>query len=412
MTLLIGTAAAQSIPLLLQPVLRRIYSPEDFGAMAVYLIAFGMLTIIFSLRYEAVIVLPKNDVAAANVLSLTFLLSLVSGAVLFLVILAFLDPIAALIGLSAEYKWYLYLLPLACTFFAICQALNYWLVRQKAFMASSMNKVVRRGVEGIVQTISGIYKLPGGLFTGDLAGNFANMLVSFFQSTKKLFSFRHVSVKRMSWAFKKYIEYPKYNMLPTLLSSAATLLPFIFINRFYSTETVGYLDLTRLVLSIPLIFIAVSISQVFFRQAAEKKNNSLSIKKDVRDILYLLLGIVAAEIILIILFGPELFGIIFGDNYSVSGSYAQILVFGFVLSFIGSTFSSVFLVFERIGMNSAWQVIYFLAICSLFFVRGMELKDFLVVYVSIEIGMHLVYCLMIWYIVHDYEKKLTLKAPQ
>ena len=74
-TLVSSTIVAQAIPLLLHPVLRRIYSPETFGAFAVYLNILSILVVITTFRYETAIVLPKSDIASANVLSLTFILN-------------------------------------------------------------------------------------------------------------------------------------------------------------------------------------------------------------------------------------------------------------------------------------------------------------------------------------------------
>ncbi len=55
-----GTALAQLIPILLQPILRRFYSPEVFGAYSVYLSLVGILYVLSSLRYEMAIPLPRN----------------------------------------------------------------------------------------------------------------------------------------------------------------------------------------------------------------------------------------------------------------------------------------------------------------------------------------------------------------
>jgi len=178
----------------------------------------------------------------------------------------------------------------------------------------------------------------------------------------------------------------------------------------YSTEIVGYLDLSKLVLSIPLIFIASTISQVFFQQTTEKKHNSLSIKNDVKNILYLLLAVIFIEFIVIEFLGPQLFGFVFGDRYAVSGDYSKILIFSFVLNFIGSTFSSIFITFEKIRLNSIWQITYFAAICSLLLFKDLDIYDFLKIYVAIEIVMHLIYCTMIYFIVNGYEKKIISKT--
>lgn len=409
--LIFGTVAAQSIPILLQPFLRRIYSPEDFGAMAVYLTIFGMITIVSSLRYEAAIVLPKNDVAAANILSLAARINIIFSFLLFAALLFLKDDLVQLINFPVKYSGYLYFLPFATAAFGIYQSMNYWLIRQKAFKASANNKIVRRGIEGMIQAVAGVFKIPGGLFLGDLAGNFANVFAGMRQLLKNKFTLKFLSGKKTGFVRIKYSDFPKYNVLPTLLSSAASVLPFLFINKFYSTETVGYLDLSRMVLSIPLIFISASISQVFFQQTTEKKHRSLSIKKDVRNILYVLLAVVFMEVIFILLFGPALFGFVFGSRYEVSGSFSRIMVFSFVFNFIGSAFSSIFITFEKIRLNSAWQTMYFIAICLLLFFRGKDIYDFLKIYVLIEICMHSAYCFMIYRIVSRYEKNIKLPIP-
>jgi len=407
--LIAGTVVAQSIPILLQPILRRVYSPEDFGALAVYLTLFSMITIAFSLRYEAAIVLPKNNNVAANILSLTFIINIVFAVVLFAALVLFKNAIVRLIGLPEKYSNYLFFLPVTCLAFSMYQSMNYWLIRKKAFKASANNKIIRRGTEGIVQAGTGFLKIPGGLFFGDLFGNIANAISGLTQLRNQDFHLKLISKKKMGYVLSRYAEFPKYNLIPTLLSSAATVLPFLFINKFYSTETVGYLDLTRLVLSIPLIFISATISQVFFQQTTEKKNNSLSIKKDITDILYLLFAIIIIEMLFIFLFGPQLFGFVFGSKYEVSGVYSQILIFSFALNFIGSAFSSILITFEKIRLNSIWQITYFLAICSLFFLKGLEIDEFLKIYVLVEVVMHSIYCLMIYYIVNRYEKKIKTR---
>lgn len=408
--LIIGTVAAQSIPILLQPVLRRMYSPEEFGSLAVYLTLFSMITIAFSLRYESAIVLPKNNIAAANILVFTFLINAAFSILLLLVIILFRDDICRLINFPERDAAYLFFLPIACLSFSLYQSMNYWLIRQKAFRASANNKVVRRSIEGAAQAGAGSLKVPGGLFLGDLAGNLANTLVGIRQVLKNDFKIKYVSPRKIGYIIKRYSDLPKFNLIPTFLSSAAFVMPFLIINKFYSTETVGYLDLSRLVLSIPLAFISVTVSQVFFQQTTEKKNRSLSIKGDLGSILSMLLIIIAVELAVVLLWGPELFGFVFGSGYELSGAYSRILVFGFALNFITSAFSSIFITFEKIRLNSIWQIAYFLAICSLVFFKGLSIHDFLKIYVLIEVIMHSVSLAMIYYIASAHEKNIQQKA--
>lgn len=407
--LVLGTVLAQLIPIINQLFLRRIYSVEDFGAMAVFLSVFSMLTIVSSLRYEATIVLPKNDNEAANILSLTFVISLIFNVVVFVFVLLFKEIITDFIGLPKKYANYLYLLPITSFLFSFYQSLNYWLIRQKAFKASSKNKIIRRLVEAVTQLSLGYFKIPGGLFVGDFLGNLSNALSGLRQVFKNKFTLAQVSKMKIRFVFNKYIEYPKYNALPTLLSSAGTLLPFLFINKIYSTETVGYLDLSRMVLSIPLVFISVTIGQVLFQQITTHQHEKKSIKKDLFNILMLLFGIIFIEVVALYLYGDELFAFVFGDKYVLSSQFSKILILSFSFNFIASTFSSVYLTFKKIKWNSIWQICYFISICSLMFFKDITVVEFLKIYVIIEVVMQSINLIMMLVIVNKYENSLYVK---
>ena len=56
LVLVSGTVLAQLIPILLQPILRRIYTPEQFGLFAVYSSIFSMLVVVAAGKYETTIV--------------------------------------------------------------------------------------------------------------------------------------------------------------------------------------------------------------------------------------------------------------------------------------------------------------------------------------------------------------------
>ncbi len=404
--LVLGTVLAQAIPLILHPFLRRIYSAEDFGAMAVFLSIFSMVTIVSALRYEATIVLPKHNNEAANILTLTFIINLIFNVLILLIIIFFKNPIVNFIGLPVKYADYLYFLPITSFLYSFYQSINYWLIRQKAFKASSINKIVRRGVEGFLQLGMGLMKIPGGLFVGDFFGNLSNVLSGIKQGYKNKFSLAYVSKKKIGFVAKKYIDYPKFNVIPTLLSSAASLLPFLFINKFYSTEIVGYLDLSRMVLSIPLIFISATIAQVLFQQITEKKHGLLSIKKELFNISYLLLGIIVIEFVVLFLFGDDLFSLIFGETYTISSTFSKLLIFSFSFNFISSTFSSIYITFNKIKIYSIWQITYFLAICCLLFFRDIDIIEYLKIFVLIEVVMNLINCSILFKIVANYENKL------
>ena len=69
-----GTVGLQVLTLLAAPLLTRLYSPEDFGLLAVYASVLALIGVISSLRYELAVPLPEDDVEAANVATLSLIL--------------------------------------------------------------------------------------------------------------------------------------------------------------------------------------------------------------------------------------------------------------------------------------------------------------------------------------------------
>ena len=73
MTFASGTAVAQLLLALAMPVLTRLYTPADYGALAVYSSMLTVLVVVASLRYEPAIPLPEDEMTAGSLLVLTFL---------------------------------------------------------------------------------------------------------------------------------------------------------------------------------------------------------------------------------------------------------------------------------------------------------------------------------------------------
>src|ERR1035437_7523294 len=122
--LISGTALAQLIPILLQPVLRRYFSPEIFGSYSVYLSLIGIFIIVFSFKYELEIILPRKDNEAANVFFMAVLLNVIFNLLLILVIIFWKSSLMQFLNLSEKFGDYLYFVPLGTCLFSFYQSLN------------------------------------------------------------------------------------------------------------------------------------------------------------------------------------------------------------------------------------------------------------------------------------------------
>ena len=404
--LISGTAVAQIIPFLLQPVLRRFYLPEVFGSYSVYCSLVGIVIIMSSLKYELAIILPRKDNEAANVFFLTILINVLFNLILIIVIIIWKSSFIKFLNLSDKFGDYLYFVPLGAFFFSAYQSMNFWLIRKKRFLPISINKFVQRGVEGGAQMGSKYANISHGLIYGDLIGKLANVISGIFQGMRSGLSLRLFSPLMIKKMMVKYSEYPKFNVIPSIMSACSFLLPAILINKFFSSINAGFFDLSKLLLSIPLGLVATSISNVMLQRVSERFRNSERFLKELIPIFVIVILICIGEICVIEFFGVELFKLIFGQLNGFSGDISRILVWSYALNFIVSSFSCIFISMNKIKLLSIWQLFYFISILSLVLFKNLPFMGFIKVYVLIEVLCYLVITAFMISILFNYESKI------
>ena len=165
LTLMTGTTIAQAIPIAISPILTRIYTPEDFGVLALYISLVSIFSVIATLRYELAIMQPRqnDDAAALVVLSVV----ITSGISLFLLvgILVFNEKIQALFGNDEIGAW-LFLCPVSVFLTGLYQALNYWNTRKKQYKKIASSKIS----QGVSASATQVGFGGGGLQVGCCGG--------------------------------------------------------------------------------------------------------------------------------------------------------------------------------------------------------------------------------------------------
>jgi O-antigen/teichoic acid export membrane protein len=406
-----GTVLAQAISLLLQPFLRRFFTPEAFGAFSVYLSLVGMITVISSMKYDDAVLLPENDKDAVNIVGGSIILNFIVNIILFLIVLLYGKWIVRVLELPGDKGLsILFLVPAGAFLYSTYQCMNNWLVRKKRFLDLSINKLVRRSTEGAAQVVFALLKSFKGLVYSDIIGQIMNVGSSLVMGLRSGFSFRLINKESMIRVFLEYSDFPKYYLVPSFMSTCSFLLPAVIINKFFKAEYAGYFDLAKVLLSVPLAFIASSLSSVIFQKISEKYQKRESFIHDLKPVFFVIMLICTAELLVIIPFGVRIFTFVFGDEWEISGEISRILVWSFAFNFAVAVFSSVFISLRRIKVYGIWQIIYFLAILSLGFFRHLDFVSFLKVYVAIELCCYALVSILMVAIILNYEKTIKLPA--
>jgi O-antigen/teichoic acid export membrane protein len=401
-----GTVLAQLIPVISQVFLRRMYSPEEFGAYSIICSLIGISVLFFTLRYDLAIVNPKSHVKALNIFALIFFIATIFLVLSFTSILCFKEIIIEWLDFPEKFTFWLYLLPFIIYLMAIYKALEYWLIRMKKFKIISFNKLVRRGAESFVQLILGVLNVPTGLILGNFSGNIFNLFIGLAHIKKTSVNIRLITKERILSLIKDYKEYPLYSFIPSLLNTVALLLPILFVNKLFGLENTAQLDLTSTVLAVPSVFLAIAVSQVYLQKFSEMIHQNKSLKIQFFNMFLSLIIISFAILITIYFFGEEIFTLIFGNKWTLAGSFSEILIYKYALVFLVSPLSCLLIALKKIKIISIWQILYFISIIQLYYFNTNTMKEFLNLYVKIDVLAYLAYFILIVFSLIRYENKL------
>jgi lipopolysaccharide exporter len=347
--LVTGTTLAQAVAVLASPLLTRLYGPEAFGFLALFISITSILGVVACMRYEFAIMLPQEDREAANLLGLSLLsVAVVSG----LTIPALYFGGGALLSLirAPGLAPYLVLVPPYIFVSGVFLALNYWNSRTKHFGRLSVARVTSSLATVGTQLGAGFggYATGGSLIGASLVGVSVSTGVlggQIWRDDRALLR-GSVSWRGMLEGLKRYRRFPLIDSGSALLNTASWQLPAFLLAAFFSPVVVGFYSLSFMVLQLPMSLIGSSIAQVFFQRAAEARSDG-TLSHLVENVFRLLIMIGIFPILTVTIIGPDLFAVVFGENWTEAGVYAQILSIWAFVWFISSPLSTIWAVLEK-----------------------------------------------------------------
>jgi O-antigen/teichoic acid export membrane protein len=391
-----GTTIAQSITIIISPILTRIYSPEEFGLLILFMSIVSILSVAVSLRYDKAIIQPLEDEDAISLVVISMLLTISVSAVLAILINIFYTQIQELLG-NNEISILKYWVPFTVLIIGFYQSLYQWYLRKKQFNFCAKIITCKGAVTASGQIGLGAMMFPGGLIFGYLIGIIVALLLllkSFIKN--KSFLILIFNKKRILKNLKKYNKMPKYSTWGALADNVSLNMPTLVIAKFFFAS-VGIFGLTMKALSLPINLISEALSIVLFQKVSQLHNDDPDkIESFIIKIFLILIFIMIPFVGFICFFGEDLFVFIFGEAWREAGVIASILVFAVAIRFVVNPLSAVLLLVHNIKLGVYWQIVYFLTISTtLYIVSSWPLNDFLKAFVIHEIILYLLYFVFI-----------------
>ena len=348
MVLTTGSGIARLIGIAAIPILTRIYSPEDFGVLAVFNAMVMILTPIVTLRYCPTLPLPRRKETAVNLLVLSAGLMLVFSALIAVLLWAFGDTVLPLLSMEVLAPWW-WLIVIGIVAAASHELLSFWATRARAYRLIARAEVWQSMVGSIAKVTLGLVSMqPTGLLIGQIVakGGGLGVLLSSFARTLGA-ELHHVRMSRIRVAAWRYRDFPLYRVPSQALMILATQSPVLFIAYRYDATTTGQFSLAMMALTLPVVLLGGSTAKAFYAEASNVgPRRPQAIRLILHDVLVRLALLAICPAIVLMFFGQLLFELVFGINWVLAGNFSQSLAIFLFFQFLQAPVAHVFYIFD------------------------------------------------------------------
>ena len=336
--LLSANVVAQVIGLVVYPFLTRMYSPEDFGLLNLFLSIGNVLVVLALADYYYSIVLPKEECQASSLVHASLILLVLTTGLL-AVSIFFSKQVAHLFNSPhlAEYYW---LLPIYVFIMGLWNILNYWYIRQKRFGSISTYQVSQNALSAGGKLLFGYAGvLQGGMIYSVVLAPVISLVVSivvrFREVLRPLMSVSVNGIREMS---KKYRNFPLYVLPRSLVNVLSGQVPVLLLTPFFGGRFVGLFSMALLLGYMPIGTISRALYQVMYQHSIESVHHAQRIGQVFwRFIGYTSLVVIPIFVLLYFVL-PDLTDWLLGGEWRVVGEYIRwMLPWLFVSLLTGST---------------------------------------------------------------------------
>jgi O-antigen/teichoic acid export membrane protein len=355
--LLSANVVAQVIGLVVYPILTRMYAPEDFGLLNLFLSIGAVLIILSTAEYYYAIVLPKEEREAENVFFVGGLW-LVAITVLIALSVVFARPISMWFK-SPNLASYYWMMPLYVFAMGAWNLLNYWYIRHKEYNPISRYQVSQNifsATGKLAMGWGGV--LHGGMIYSVVVAPLISLTSSWVRARKTLLPALH----RISWhgvreQAKVYRNFPCFVLPRSFVNMLAGQMPVLLLTPFFGGEAVGFLSLAILLGYTPIGTITRAIYQVMYQYTMELVHSQQAIGQLFRRFMLSASAIVIPVFVGLWFVLPELTAWLLGPEWHVSGEYIRWMLPWLYVSLLSCSINYLFDVFMKQKMGLMFEVL-------------------------------------------------------
>lgn len=322
LTLLAGGAMAQALPLLLGPLLTRLYTPAEFGLYQLFIAVAANLAVVACGRYEFALPMARDAAEADRLRRLALRIG------------AAVTTAALLAGIGwavwRHEAWPLWLGP-AVAALGLVSLATLWATRQQHFRAMAWARVLQHGGGAAGQVLAGSWQ-------AGVHGLIVAPLIAIAAATACLrLPLRPGDADGLREAAKQHRDFPLLNTPHAFAGALQDTLALVLLTAWLGPAAAGFWGLALRYLKAPATLVGGAVSQALYPRLTQQGPGATpAARAAVRQVI-LALGAAAALLVLVLwTAGPWLFARLFGPDWHDAGLLARALALYIGAHFVAS----------------------------------------------------------------------------
>lgn len=362
---LLGSGGAQIIPLLISPIIARIYAPSEFGAFSILYTLSAFCAIFIAGRYQQAIFLTNDRYEIKRIISICIKLSLLMSIIIVAGVGFCHEYLASFFNFEADSRAF-YFIPIISILSGSLELVNVLLIKEKNFKTNATNKVVMSVSNGGGQLT---YSLVGNSFLGLLSGQVLSIIAAILngiREKRKLFMFYFsriwISNSKLFVTAKRFSRFPVYDIPSNVFNFASSQLPILTFSSIFNLTMLGYYSFASKLLLMPVNLLSKSVLEVFKSESSDSYAVNGNCKTVYIKTLKTLLYVAVVPFSILTFFGEYLIVFVFGSTWAVTGQIIEIMSPAILLKAISSPLSYTFYLAGKQRLDALIQFLFLICV--------------------------------------------------
>jgi O-antigen/teichoic acid export membrane protein len=370
--LVAGTFLSAIIPIILSPLMTRIFTRHDYGVLGLYMSISGLLGVLAYSHYPQAIMLEKEDKDAWRVLCFSIFICIVFGLGTMLILTA-MYFFTSVLQHSVIGGW-CFFIPLSIFLNGVSSILMVWANRIQQYRVLAINRIFQALATVIIQIVLGILmKDEVGLLAGFIFGQVLGVVLLVLSGIKNdLFLKVSRELDQLKFVAGRYRKFLFFTTPTEFVNNLINQTPIFLLQRYGGLSYVGSYNFTQRFLGLPQQFLSSAIIEVFKQKSSASFVQIGNCKEVFLKTLKVLFLIAIVPFSLIALFSPPAFSFLFGAEWREAGVFAQYLSILFFCRFVISPLTYVYYVAGKLREDFFLNMLL-LIVATLSFYVGNEL---------------------------------------